>query len=113
MFFNWKAVAIVLSVLAAVIVLCAVDLRCSGGLESAPSFARVKSEMAEGKQAMRQQEAENLTQVVRSLCALAHRYKANGETKKAQRAMGAALELEKKIARLLEKDGKDRGSEKR
>ena len=102
MFFNWKGVAVVLAVILAVFALCALDLRCSGGFESAPPVARVKSELAAGKKAMRQQEAENLTQLVRSLCELAHRYKANGETKKAQRAMGAALELEKKIARLLD-----------
>ena len=102
MFFNWKGAAIVLAVLAAVVGLCAVDLRCSGGVGPNSSAAHIRNEWAAGKKAMRQQEAENLTQVVRSLCELAHRYKANGETKKAQRAMGAALELEKKIATLLE-----------
>ena len=102
MLVNWRGVWIVLAVLAAVIGLCALDLRCSGELGPGSSIARVKGEMEEGKKAMRQQEAENLTQVVQSLCALAHRYKANGELKKAQRAIAAAQELEKKIARLLE-----------
>lgn len=101
MFFNWRGVAIVLCVLAAVVVLCAIDLRCSGEPAPGSSLARVKVEMAAGKKAMRQQEAENLTQLAHSLCELAHYYKAKGENKKAQRAMGAALELEKKIDRLL------------
>ena len=101
MFFNWRGAAIVLSVLAAVVALCVLDLRCSGEPAPDSSLAHVKGEMAEGKKAMRQQEAENLTQLARSLCELAHSYKAKGENKKAQRAMGAALELEKKIDRLL------------
>ena len=103
MFFNWKGITVVLAALTAAILLCAVDLRCSGGIESDPQVKRVKGEMAAGKTAMRQQEAENLAQVARDLRALAKRYKANGENKKAQRAIGAAQELDKKISQLLEK----------
>lgn len=102
MFFNWKGVAIVLAVIAAVIVLCAVDLRCSGGLGSDSHIVRMKGEWAEGKKAMRQQEAENLAQLARDLRVLARRYKENGENKKAQRAIGAAQELDKKIMLLME-----------
>ena len=101
MFFNWKGAAIVLAVLAAVIGLCAVDLRCSGGLGPDSHIVRMKGEWDEGKKAMRQQEAENLAQLARDLRALARRYKENGENKKAQRAIGAAQELDKKIVRLL------------
>ena len=102
MLFNWKGAAIVLAALVAVIALCAVDLRCSGGVGSDSQIARVKNELAEGKKAMRQQEAETLAQLARDLRVLAKRYKENGENKKAQRAIGAAQELDKKIARLLE-----------
>ena len=101
MIFNWKGVAIVLAVIAAVIGLCAVDLRCSGGLGPDSQIVRMKGEWDEGKKAMRQQEAENLAQLARDLRVLAKRYKENGENKKAQRAIGAAQELDKKIARLL------------
>ena len=101
MFFNWRGAVIVLSVLAVVIGLCAVDLRCRGGPSSGSAVARVKGEVAEGRKAMRQQEAENLARVARDLRVLAKRYKENGENKKAQRAIGAAQELDKKIARLL------------
>ena len=52
MLFNWKGAVIVLSVLAAVIALCAVDLRCSGGVGSDSSIARMKGEWAEGKKAI-------------------------------------------------------------
>ena len=102
MFFNWRGAAIVLAVLAAVIALCAIDLRCSGGLGSDSSIARMKGEWAEGKKAMRQQEAENLAQLARDMRALARRYKAKGDTKKAQQAIGAALELDRRISQLLE-----------
>ena len=101
MFFNWKGAAIVLAVLAAVIGLCAVDLRCSGGLGPDSHIVRMKGEWDEGKKAIRQQEAENLAQLARDLRVLAKRYKENGENKKAQRAIGAAQELDRKIARLL------------
>ena len=101
MFFNWKGAAIVLTVLAAVIGLCAVDLWCNGGFGPDSQIVRMKDEWDEGKKAMRQQEAENLAQLARDLRVLAKRYKENGENKKAQRAIGAAQELDKKIARLL------------
>lgn len=102
MFFNWKGVAIVLAVIAAVVVLCAVDLRCSGELGSDSHIVRMKGEWGEGKRVMRQQEAENLAHLARDLRVLARRYKENGENKKAQRAIGAAQELDKKIMRLME-----------
>ena len=102
MFFNWKGVAIVLAAIAVVIAFCAVDLRCSGGFGPGSDIVRMKGEWAEGKKAMRQQEAENLTQLARDLRLLARHYKAKGEDRKAQRAIGAAQELDKKIAQLLE-----------
>ena len=102
MLFNWKGVAVVLAVLAAVVVLCSVDLSCSGGLGPGSEIARMKGEWADGKKAMRQQEAENLARLARDLRVLARRYRESGENKKAQRAIGAAQELDKKIARLLE-----------
>ena len=106
MFFNWKGAAIVLAVLAAVIGLCVVDLRCSGGLGSDSHIMRMRGEWNEGKKALRQQEAENLAQLARDLRVLAKRYKENGENRKAQRAIGAAQELDKKIAWLLGTVGK-------
>jgi len=101
MFFNWRGSAIVLAVLACFVVLCVVDLRCSGAPDPGSQIVRMKGEWAEGKKVMRYQEAENLAHLARDLRVLAQRYKANGENKKAQRAIGAAQELDKKIARLL------------
>jgi len=102
MFFNWKGIALVLAALVVVIGLCAVDLSCSGGPSQDSQIARMKGEWKDGKKALRQQEAENLAQLARDLRVLAQRYKAKGENKKAQRAIGAAQELDKKIAQLLE-----------
>lgn len=109
MFFSWKGFVIVMAALAAVAVLCVVDLRCSGGLGPGSSVARVKGELAEGKKAMRQLEADNLAQVARDLRMLAMRYKEKGENRKAQRAIGAAQELDKKIAQLLAEGGDQEG----
>ena len=99
---NRKGVMIVLAVLAAVIGLCIADLRCSGGHGSDSHIAHMKGECDEGKKAMRQQEAEKLAHLARDLRVLAKRYKESGENRKAQRAIGAAQELDKKIVRLLE-----------
>lgn len=101
MFFNWKGIAIVLAVIVAVIMFCIVDLRCSGELGSDSHIVRMKGEWSEGKKAMRQQEAENLSQLARDLRVLAQQYKENGENRKAQRAIAAAQELDRKILRLL------------
>jgi len=101
MFFNWKGIAIVLIALAAVGVLCSLDLCCSGGPASDSQIARVKNQVTDGSKEMRQQEAEKLAKLARDLRILARRYKEGGENKKAQRAIGAAQELDKKIAKLL------------
>lgn len=99
--FQLKVAAVVLAVLAAAGVLCFVDLRCSGGFGADSQAERIKGELAAGRKAMRQQEAESLTQVARDLRILARRYRENGENMKAQRAIGAAQELDKRIAQLL------------
>ena len=111
MFFNWKGITVVLAAFAAAILLCAVDLHCSGGSEYDSRLRRVQSELAEGKRVMRQQEAENLARMARGLRVLAKRYREKGENKKAQRAIGAAQELDKKIAQLLEEKGGKHGAE--
>jgi len=101
-FFNWRGIVIVLAVLAAVIVVCAVDLRCSGEPEQRSDLARVKSELVAGKKEFRYQEAEKLAALARDFRALADKYKANGEMRKAHRAIGTAQELDRKIKKLRE-----------
>ena len=100
MFFNWRGVTIVLGVIAAVIALCALDLRCSGSASDIPTVARVKGELAAGKREMRILQAEELANLARDMRVLAKRYIAKGDKKKAQRAIGAAQELDRKIREL-------------
>jgi len=102
MFFNWKGASIVLAALAVVVSLCAIDLRCSGDPGPGSDLARIKGDLDAGKKAMKLQEAENLASVARDLRALALRYKAQGEIKKAHRAIGAAQDLDRKIRKLVE-----------
>lgn len=91
-----RVVWIALAVVAAVGALVVVGSRCGGRVAGALSVGCAEGEMAE-----RRQEAEKLARVARDLRVLARRYKENGEAKKAQRAVGAAQELDRKIARLL------------
>ena len=96
MFFNWRGIRIVLVVIAAVIALCVIDLRCSGGSEDNATLMRVKSELAAGREAAKDLRADELDRLARDMRVLAKRYLEKGENKKAQRAIGAAMELERK-----------------
>lgn len=100
MLFNWKGIVIVITVLAVVVGLCALDLSCSGEPEQHSTIARVKNEIAAGKQEFRNLEADDLAKLARDLRILARRYAEKGEKKKAQRAIGAAQELDRKIRQL-------------
>ena len=89
-----------LGVIAAVIALCALDLCCSGSSSDIPTVARVKQELAAGKREMRILQAEELAKLARDMRVLAKRYVEQGEKKKAQRAINAAQELDRKIREL-------------
>jgi len=110
--FGRKRMAIVLSALAAVVGLSALGLSCSGRLGTGSRHVRMKDELSEDKKAMRRQEAEKLARFARDFRVLAQRYREGGESKKAHRAIGAAQELDRKIKKLLEEDGKPNGSGK-
>ena len=100
MFFNWRGVAIVLGVIAVVIALCALDLKCSGNPSEESTISMVKREMAAGIKEKRYLEAEDLARLARDMRILAKRYVQQGENKKAQHAIGAAQELDKRIRKL-------------
>jgi len=102
MLFNWRGAAWVMVAIGVVIGLCALDLSCSGNPSEHSTIAHVKGEMAEGRKAQRAQEADNLAQLARDLRVLAKRYVEQGDKRKAQRAIGAAQELDRKIRNLLE-----------
>lgn len=100
MLVDWRGVALVLAVLAAVVGLCALNLHCGGGPSDNSTLSRVRDELATGRREQRYQQAENLAALARDLRVLAARYREAGENKKAQRAIGAAQELDRKIAAL-------------
>lgn len=97
---NWKTVWIIVAILAAVAVIGVIDLRCSGVSEKGTPMARVGEEIAAGKKEFRNLQADDLAVLARDLRILARRYVEQGDKKKAQRAIGAAQELDKKIAEL-------------
>ena len=104
MFFNWKGIAIVLAAIVVVIGLCALDLRCSGGSGEIPAIARVKGEIEAGRKEQRSLQADELAKLARDMRVLAKRYLEQGEKRKAQHAIGAAQELDKKIEELRGKN---------
>ena len=105
MFFNWKGVMFVLGGIAVVMGLCALDLCCSsGGKEKIPSLERVKGEIEAGRREQRVLQADELAKLARDMRALAKRYVEQGESRKAQRAIGAAQELDRKIRELRRED---------
>jgi len=89
-----------MAILAVVAVIGAVDLRCSGASEKGTPMTRVSEEIAAGKKEFRNLQADDLAVLARDLRILARRYVEQGDKKKAQRAIGAAQELDKKIAEL-------------
>lgn len=100
MFFNWKGIALVLTVIAAVIGLCALDLSCGGGPTADSTLAKVQGELKAGRQELRTLKAEELAGLARDMHALAKMYRDQGEKKKAYHALAAAQELERKIRQL-------------
>lgn len=100
MLFNWKGIGIVLATLAAVIVLCAIDLSCGAKPAENSTIARVKGELDAGRKEARQLQAEDLARLARDMRTLADHYGKTGEKKKALQAVNAARELERKIRKL-------------
>ncbi|MBO7684538.1 MAG: hypothetical protein J6T51_07425 [Kiritimatiellae bacterium] len=101
MLFNVKGAILVLCGAAVVAGLCALDLRCSsGGRAKIPSVERVKGELEAGRREQRQLQADELAALARDMRALARRYVEQGDRLKAQRAIGAAQELDRKIREL-------------
>lgn len=97
---SWRTLAVMLGILALVIGLCALNLRCAGDPGPGSTVVRVRDELQEARRARRIQEADNLSVMARDLRVLARRYLDEGDKKKAQRAIGAAQELDKRIQAL-------------
>ena len=98
---------VALGVLALIVGFCLLNVRCSGN-PMVGSSARIANEVKAGKAEMRNQEIENLARLASDFRVLAKRYKTQGENKKAQRAIGAAQELDRKIRKLQEEQNEKR-----
>lgn len=93
-----RAIFIIIAV-AVVAGLCVLGLRCGGPLE-APAVERVRNELDAGRAMQRQLQADELAALARDMRLMAQRYLKQGDKQKAQRAIGAAQELDKKILEL-------------
>jgi len=76
-----------------------VGLRC-GGPSGSPAVERVRGEIEAGRKEQRNLQADELAALARDMRRMAQRYLQQGDKKKAQRAIGAAQELDKKIREL-------------
>ena len=100
MLVNWTGVRIVCAALAVVLGLCALDVCCSGKPTENSTLTHVKDEIAAGEREYRQMKADDLARVALDMRVMAKRYAKKGESKKAQQAIAAALELDAEIKRL-------------
>ncbi len=100
MFFDWKGIAMVIAALCAAIILSLLDLSCTAKPEALSTIARVKGELAAGRNAVKDQQIDNLTRAVRDIRVMARRYVQKGDRENARRAMNAAQELERRIEAL-------------
>lgn len=98
MFVDWRGVAIVLAVLAAVCVLCAIDLSCSGSRDP-DVLQRVKSEMKSGRQEMSVLRREQLAEQLRDLRVLNKRLVQLGEKERSREVTLLILDLERQYQR--------------
>jgi len=90
---------------AAVVVVAGLGLfwLCHGGkLAEGSTVARIQRGIDEGQVEYRKLEIEKLSKLAFDMRVLAKRYVANGEKRKAHRAIGVAQELDKKIKKLKE-----------
>lgn len=94
-----KRVLFILIVVAVVVGLGVVGLHCGSPAEC-PAVDRVKGEIEAGRKEQRNLQADELAALARDMRIMAQRYLRQGDKKKAQRAVGAAQELDKKIREL-------------
>ena len=103
MLINWRGVGVVLGAIALVIALVVMNLCCGARVEERSTIARVKGEIAAGRSEMRKLQADELARLACDMRVMAKRYLEKGDKVKAQRARGAAQELDRKIKELSER----------
>lgn len=102
MFFNVKGFYWTMAAIAAVILLCALDLHCSSGtregVADVGAIAHVRDEIAAGKQEAAFQRADSRNLQIRDLRVMARRLVKQGKLAEARKMMAAIQELENQNA---------------
>ncbi len=116
MFFNTRGICWTLLAIVCVILLCILDLKCSFARderarnEKVPqsgALARVKGEMAAGKEAWNQMREEQLNEQLRTFRVMARRFAEAGQYAQARAAISMILEIEREKSRRAAKDAEN------
>ena len=100
MLVDVKGTIVVLAALAAVVLVCAVDLKCSGDVQEQSVMARVRSELESGRKANAERTKESIAAQLRSLRALNKKLVREGDVKQSRRVTAAIIELENKYRQM-------------
>jgi len=99
MIVDWRGVTIVLAVLAAVGVLCAIDLSCTSN--RAPGvIERVQGELKSGRKEMAIKRRDEVAEQLRGLRALNRQLVREGELRRSRELTRLIVELEQQYRRL-------------
>ena len=99
MLVDWRGVAIALAVLAAVGVLCAIDISCTSGREP-DVLTRVKGELKSGRREMAAIRRDQLAEQLRDLSMLQYMLTEKGELERAREVARLIAEIEEQCRRL-------------
>ena len=94
MFVDVKGVMITLAAIAAVVLVCALDVKCSGSARDAGVMARISSELKAGRKASAENRRDSIAAQLRVLRALNKKLVREGNVKQSRRVTAAILELE-------------------
>ena len=98
MFVDWRGVAVVLGILLGIVLLCTVDISCSGGGEP-DVLKRVKGEMASGRKEFSILRRDELAEQLRTLRALNRQLVERGEKARSRELTLLIIDLEKQYER--------------
>lgn len=106
MFFNVKGILWTLGAIALAVVLCAIDLNCSGSVADAPAqttIGRIRGEISAGRREMSLNRADALNVQIRDLRVMARRMVKEGRAAEARPLFATIAELEKQAEAMRER----------
>ncbi len=112
MFFDVNGIKWTIAAILVVVLLCVLDLRCSGGGEdgepsAAPNvISRVKGEVQAGKREYASMRAEQLEEQLRGLRVMAKKLVREGKTTEARSVILTIQDMERDVKRLRERSEK-------